>query len=97
MPLDVGEFGYPRGITGKCEDVGNRKQIQDKATCEVAATSMGLIGVGVEASVVSLPYVLPGCFWDGSGAHSNMLNYNTNTQSASTLYFGKLKSCNTNV
>ena len=39
---DVGAYGYPRP-SGKCPAVSGRKSIPDKASCEVAATSLGLM------------------------------------------------------
>jgi hypothetical protein len=42
---DAGPFGYPRPTSGNCNAVAGRKSILDKATCEAAATSLGLSDV----------------------------------------------------
>ena len=62
-------FGW---AIGKCNDVAGRKSISDKATCEAAATSLGL--TDVVADEVSYSFYPPGCSWRG-----NSLKYNTVT------------------
>ena len=48
---DVGAYGYPRPASGMCVEVSGRGLLGDKASCEAAATSMGLSDV--TASVYS--------------------------------------------
>ena len=62
---DVGTFGYPRAYSGQCTDVNNRNQISDKASCELAARSMGLSDV--TAGVAALRDYPIGCFWTERG------------------------------
>ena len=77
---DVGAFGYPRPTSGKCNDVAGRKSILDKASCDAAATSLGLSDVVAdEFSSAGYP---PGCYWTGSS-----LRYNTVTTSTSSCSF----------
>jgi len=75
---DVGNFGYPMIDSGQCTDVVNRVMISDKATCEAAATSMGLSDVTGAARYLSSETNPPGCFWTSGGALYH------NTLSAST-------------
>ena len=57
-----GPFGYPKEEGTNCGSVSNRKPILDKAACEAAATSMGLV-----ASVDDVGFDLGplGCYVEG--------------------------------
>jgi hypothetical protein len=73
---DFGAFGYQRPNSGKCNDVNGRKSILDTASCEAAATSLGMSDVVAEE--VSSTNAPPGCYMRGIN-----LKYNTVTTSKS--------------
>jgi hypothetical protein len=73
---DVGPYGYSRPGSGKCVDVSGRGLVGDKASCEAAATSMGLSDV--TASNYSRSDLPPGCYMSSNG------NLHFNTYSSST-------------
>ena len=84
-----GAFGYTKpgkeeGNTN-CASMSNRKPLPDKASCEAAATSMGLDDVVAdETSDSELP---PGCYWRRSKLYYNTKSTSTASCTSFTTAF----------
>ena len=74
-----GPFGHPRVVEGSCTDENRRKNIASTANCERAAVRLGLSNT--MAKRISSELFPPGCFWSSTSTGSEVLQYNSNSQS----------------
>ncbi len=85
-PNDEGAYGYPRPTSGNCVDVSvsGRGLIGDIASCNAAASSLGLRDTTAsESRYTGYP---PGCFWNNNNLKFNTLSTSTTSCASSSEY-----------
>ncbi len=85
-PNDFGAYGYPQPTIGNCIDVIGRAVIEDKASCEAAASSLGLSDITVASSSGEYSFYPPGCFLYYGALKFNTLSTSTTSCSTNSDY-----------